>query len=66
MYKLIKEGKQFRSPIKKYICNTYNEVNDIKESIPFSSVLYVVDTYKYYIYNSKKQWIEVKGQVDYV
>ena len=66
MYKLIKEGKQFCSPIKKYICNTDNEVNDIKEQILFGSVLYVVDTYKYYIYNSKKQWIEVKGQVDYV
>ena len=66
MYKLIKHGDVFNSPIKKFVCDTYEEALSIKESILFGSVLYVVSEDKYYIYNSKQQWIKQEGEVDYV
>lgn len=66
MYKLIKQGHVYQSPIKKFTCNTFEEALQITEDIPFGSVLYVVKTYTYYIYNSLQQWIPQGRSVDYV
>lgn len=66
MFKLIKRGKDYDTPIKKFICNNYEDASQITESIPFGSVLYVTTTSTYYIYNSENKWIPQNGSVDYV
>ena len=69
MYKMIKQGKQFCSPIKKFVCDNFEELENITQTvknIPYASVAYVSYTKTYYVYNSEEKWIEVKGVIDYV
>ena len=66
MYKLIKQGKSYDTPVKKFTCNDYEEILQINEEIPFGSVLYVTNTHTYYIYNGEQRWIPQSGSVDYV
>lgn len=69
MFKMIKKGKAFCSPIKNFVCDTEDELENIKndlEEIPFASVAYVTSTKKNYVFNGNKEWIFVKGVADYV
>lgn len=62
MYKMIKQGKQFCSPIKKFVCDNYSELDNIpltkgiKDSI--GDRVFVINESKYYIRNSNGEWKE--------